>query len=66
MKSKTCFNPTCKCKKRELERVVKIRCKNCGCSIIVEKLEIQSVTKFQYLQPLLRDLQKQAEGILDR
>ena len=39
-RSLKCFNPTCKCAKIELERVLKIRCKNCHCSIIydIEKL----------------------------
>ena len=31
-----CFNPTCKCGNIELERVLKIRCKNCHCSIIYD------------------------------
>ena len=35
-----CFNPTCRCGDIELERVLKIRCKNCHCSIIydIEKI----------------------------
>ena len=35
-RSLKCFNPTCKCGKIELERVLKIRCKNCHCSIIYD------------------------------
>jgi hypothetical protein len=37
-KSRTlkCFNSTCKCGNIELERVLKIRCKNCHCSIIYD------------------------------
>ena len=31
-----CFNPTCKCSDIELERVLKIRCRNCHCSIIYD------------------------------
>ena len=31
-----CFNPTCKCGNIELERVLKVRCKNCHCSIIYD------------------------------
>jgi len=33
---KKCFNPTCSCANIELERVLKIRCKNCHCSIIYD------------------------------
>ena len=35
-RSLKCFNPTCKCGNIELERVLKIRCKNCHCSIIYD------------------------------
>ena len=36
-----CFNPSCKCANIKLERVLKIRCKNCHCSIIydIENIE---------------------------
>ena len=35
-RSLKCFNPTCSCANIELERVLKIRCKNCHCSIIYD------------------------------
>jgi hypothetical protein len=40
-RSLKCFNRTCKCGNIELERVLKIRCKNCHCSIIYD---IENVT----------------------
>ena len=39
-----CFNPTCKCGNIELEKVLKIRCKNCHCSIIYD---IENVSLYQ-------------------
>ena len=44
-RSLKCFNPTCKCGNIELERVLKIRCKNCHCSIIYDIEEINLYEK---------------------
>ena len=37
---KTCFNPTCKCKKLEIQREVTLRCKNCNCGVKIEVKKI--------------------------
>ena len=42
-RSLKCFNPTCKCGNIELERVLKIRCKNCHCSIIYDTENIEFI-----------------------
>ena len=36
-----CFNRTCKCGNIELERVLKIRCRNCHCSIIYDIEQVE-------------------------
>ena len=41
-RSLKCFNQTCKCNNLEIERVVKVRCKNCGCSIITSRINLKS------------------------
>ena len=43
-RSLKCFNPTCKCGNIELERVLKIRCRNCHCSITydIEKINFRN------------------------
>ena len=37
---KNCFNPTCKCKKLEIQREVTLRCKNCKCGVKIEVKQI--------------------------
>ena len=37
---KNCFNPTCKCKKLEIQREVTLRCKNCNCGVKIEVKQI--------------------------
>jgi hypothetical protein len=39
--SKTCFNPTCKCKELKIVREVTLRCSNCHCGVKVEERKIK-------------------------
>jgi len=42
-----CFNSTCKCPNIELERVLKVRCKNCHCSIIYDIEKLNPIETFE-------------------
>ncbi len=46
---KNCFNPTCKCKKMEIQREVTLRCKNCNCGVKIEVKQIVFKKKFDGL-----------------
>jgi len=49
-RSLKCFNRTCKCGKLELERVLKIRCKNCHCSIIYDIEKLSPIETFEQIK----------------
>ena len=49
-RSLKCFNQTCKCGNIELERVLKIRCKNCHCSIIYDIEKLSPIETFEQIK----------------